>query len=127
MKKVSLAGAVIFLIAALAFLSLFAPGTIFPRFGEAAGCGEAAVVIYNGDYNSVTGEVSLLIRNQGRRHLQLETFITRPDGTVTKHQKRIYLSAGGEGTFTLENVDQAPAEVTVRDMECGTADLWKAF
>jgi len=125
MKRLSvLAGVIVLLVFFSALLILSPEMVLLPFFVGVSGCDDAEVVIYNGDYNPVSKEVSLLIKNPGKTNLQLEPFITL--GTsVSKHSKMIYLSAGGEGIFTLGDVDMEPDEVTVRDKECGNADLWK--
>lgn len=103
------------------------PYTILPLFSQQpVTCKDAEVVIYNGDYNEVSQEVTLDIRNQGKKSLELEVFVTASDGKVSKYpDKRIFLSPEGKGIFTLSDVTLKPQEVTVRDIGCNIADLWK--
>lgn len=124
MKRLSLLGVAVFVIVILIAVSVVFPGIITPRFAGFGSCENAGLVIYNGDYNSLKNEVTLDVRNQGQKTLSLEAFITT-QGKTTKHSKVIYLSPGGKGTFTLEDVTEKPQEVTLRDRDCGVADLWK--
>lgn len=124
MKKMTLLVAAVFLIVIFLAVGIALPGTILPSFSSPPTCKQAAVVIYQGEYDREKKEVSLLIKNPGNTFLQLESFITRPDG-VTEHSRVVYLSAGGEGTFTFEDVGSPPQEWTLQDITCGVADLWK--
>lgn len=127
MKRVSFLGYGIFAIIIIFTLAFLLPGgMIFPMFGNAPTCADARVTIYNGDYNPLKQEVSLLIKN-GPLALELESYVM-DSGGLWKHGKRIFISAKGEGTFTLDGVKKTPVEVTVTSVECRKAsDLWKKF
>ncbi len=124
MSKTFLLGLLIIIVLLGIAGGIFAPVTILPLFGGAPTCEDASVTIYNGDFDSVTGEASLDVRNMGRRALSLEVFVTR-GGEVEKHPMVIYLSGGGKGIFTLEDMGPEPEEITLRDSACGVSDLWK--
>lgn len=109
----------------LALALAVVPAMLLPLFVAAPTCADARVTIYEGSYLPGNQKVSLLIKNEGRTDLSLQAFITAPGGAATRHQKEIFVSTGGQGTFTLEGVGSRPREVTVRDQGCGVADLWK--
>lgn len=124
MKRYTIAGIVLLVIGAVLVLTFLPNSSILPFF-TGPGCSEADVLVYDGDYNTITGEITLFAKNNGKTNLQLEPFITSSTGTVTKSDKLLYLSIGKEGVFTIENIDSEPKEVTLRDKKCAVADLWK--
>ena len=127
MKELGIRVLVALVIVVLIFAIALAvvPSMLLPFFVAAPSCTDARVAIYEGSYSPGDQKVSLLIKNEGGTDLSLQAFITASGGAVTKHPKEIFVSSGGQGTFTLEGIGSRPAEVTVRDQGCRVADLWK--
>jgi len=111
---------VIVIIIAFAIL----PTNLSPLFTAPGGCEDARVIVHSASFSESAKSVLIKVQNAGSTDLALETFVTI-DGTVIKLPTMIYLSSGVTDTFTVPEIIKEPSEVTVRDITCGVADLWK--
>jgi hypothetical protein len=91
-------------------------------------CSEAAASIYpSTSFDSLTGDLNLIIYNSGQRDMDFIVFFTYDNGTVVKYGGNVSTSSQDIATESVSGLPSNLYEVTIQSTECpGVQDLWYA-
>lgn len=91
-------------------------------------CSEASASIYpSTNFDSLSGDLNLIIYNSGERDMDFIVFFTYDNGTVEKHASTVSTASQDITTEAITGLPGNLDQVTIQSTECpGVQDLWYA-
>jgi flagellin-like protein len=91
-------------------------------------CSEAAASIYpSTSFDSLSGNLNLLVYNSGSRDLEFIVFLTYQNGTVQRYASTVTAPSQDIATFPITGISGSLDQVTIQSTACpGIQDLWYA-
>ncbi len=91
-------------------------------------CSEASASIYpSTSFDSLSGDLNLIIYNSGKRDLDFIVFFTYDNKTVEKYGSTVSVASQDIATQSITGLPDNLEQVTIQSTDCpGVQDLWYA-